>query len=156
MSSSPLSSSSRRRRRPTDLLSHGSTTACRRRRPSDLLSLGSTTACRVKLTESFDAHLHLDDEQREALFALLSAPEFCARVSLEATRATKQVEFDKKVFVPVPWSPATKRGMPLEYEVYAQDRDNYVVINVPAPITFKANILGKRCCAIYRIVGEAK
>lgn len=116
----------------------------------------TTTTCRVKLTESFDAHLHLDDQQRDALFAALSDPSFCARVSLEATGARKAVAFDDKIFEPVPWSPATKKGMPPEYEAFAEDKENYIVINVPAPVTFKANVLGKRCCAIYRIIGDAK
>lgn len=110
----------------------------------------------LKLTESFDASLPLDDERREALFARLSDPGFCAQVSLETTRATKAVEFTGKVFTPVPWSPATPKGMPAEYEELAEDTDNYIVINVPPTLPFKANVLGKRVCAIYRIVGDAE
>jgi len=110
----------------------------------------------LKLTESFDAGLPLDDERREALFSRLSDPGFCAQVSLETTRATKAVELTGKVFTPVPWSPATPRGMPAEYEELAEDTDNYIVINVPPTLPFKANVLGKRVCAIYRIVGDAE
>lgn len=123
-------------------------------------SRGASLACVVraglKLTESFDASLPLDDEKREALFARLSDPGFCAQVSLETTRATKAVEFTGKVFTPVPWSPATPKGMPAEYEEFAEDAENYVVINVPPTLPFKANVLGKRVCAIYKIVGDAE
>lgn len=76
---------------------------CRRRRL--LGSTSTSTSCQagLKLTESFDAHLPLDDEKREALFSKLSDPNFCAQVSLETTQATKAVEFTGKVFTPVPW-----------------------------------------------------
>ena len=115
-------------------------------------------ACRagLKLTESFDASLPLDDEKREALFSRLSDPNFCAQVSLETTQARKAVEFTGKVFTPVPWSPATPKGMPAEYEEFAEDAENYVVINVPPTLPFKAKVVGKRVCAIYRIVGDAE
>ena len=123
---------------------------CRRRLSSDLL-------CRagIKLTESFDASLPLDDEKREALFARLADPNFCAQVSLETTQATKAVEFTGMVFTPVPWSPSTPKGMPKEYEEFAEDTENYIVINVPPTLTFKAKVLGKRVCAIYKKVGDA-
>ena len=145
---------------------------CRRRRLAGLVLLRSSTSssspspsppppsllvCRagLKLTESFDASLPLDDEKREALFARLSDPNFCAQVSLETTQATKAVEFTGKVFTPVPWSPTTTKGMPQEYEAFAEDTENYVVINVPPTLTFKAKVLGKRVCAIYKKVGDA-
>lgn len=68
----------------------------------------------------------------------------------------KAVEFTGKVFTPVPWSPTTTKGMPQEYEEFAEDTENYIVINVPPTLTFKANVLGKRVCAIYKKVGDAE
>jgi hypothetical protein len=140
---------------------------CRRRGPPRFRSSSSLTStpsspslliCRakLKLIESFDANLPLDDEKREALFLRLSDPGFCAQVSLETTKATKAVEFANMVFTPVPYSTATPKGMPPGFEVFANDTENYVVINVPPTLTFKANVLGKRVCAIYKIVGDAE
>ncbi len=73
---------------------------CRRRLGLPLCSSTSSSpspsllVCRagLKLTESFDASLPLDDEKREALFSRLSDPNFCAQVSLETTQATKVVK----------------------------------------------------------------
>ena len=154
---------------PTQRLAGAPFNCCRRRCRLGLRSTSSTSTssspspilsvCRagLKLTESFDAHLYIDDnEKREALFSRLSDPNFCAQVSLETTRATKRVEFTGKVFTPVPWSPSTPKGMPAEYEEFAEDTDNYIVINVPPTLTFKANVLGKRVCAIYKKVGDAE
>jgi hypothetical protein len=53
-------------------------------------------------------------------------------------------------------SPATPKGMPAEYEEFADDPETYIVINVPPTLTFKANVLGKRVCAIYKKVGDAE
>ena len=170
----PVGGNCRRRRlglfRSTSSSSSSSSTSSSSRSPPPLSSLlvRSTSSsspsrsllvlCRagLKLTESFDASLPLDDERREALFSRLSDPNFCAQVSLETTRATKAVEFTGKVFTPVPWSPGTPKGMPAEYEEFANDAENYVVINVPPTLTFKAKVFGKRVCAVYRIVGDAE
>jgi hypothetical protein len=46
--------------------------------------------------------------------------------------------------------------MPAEYEEFADDPETYIVINVPPTLTFKANVLGKRVCAIYKKVGDAE
>lgn len=47
------------------------------------------------------------------------------------------MEWTGILFQPVPWSPATKRGMPAEYERYLDD-PAYTVINVPPNFMFKA------------------
>lgn len=148
----PNSLGDRRRRLGLLLRSTSTSTSPSSPLPSSLL------ICRagLKLTESFDASLPLDDEKRDALFSRLSDPNFCAQVSLETTQATKAVEFTGKVFTPVPWSPTTPKGMPPEYEEFANDTENYIFISVPPVLTFKANVLGKRVCAIYKKVGDAE
>lgn len=54
------------------------------------------------------------------------------------------------LFTPVPWSPATTRGMPREFEKYHDD-SNYATINVPPNFMFQAKIFKpSRLCALYK------
>jgi len=63
------------------------------------------------------------------------------------------LEFSGILFQPVPWSPATTKGMPAEYEKFHADPD-YSTINVPPNFLFKARIFKpSRLCAIYRKKG---
>ena len=60
-------------------------------------------------------------------------------------------EFAYVLFQPVPWSPTTKRGMPVEYERYLDD-PAYSVINVPPNFMFQAKIFKpSRLCAVYHV-----
>ena len=61
------------------------------------------------------------------------------------------VEFADVLFQPVPWSPATKRGMPTEYERYLDD-PAYNIINVPPNFMFQAKVFKpSRLCAVYHV-----
>ena len=63
------------------------------------------------------------------------------------------LEYSKMLFQPVPWSPATTKGMPAELEKYHSD-PNYCTINVPPNFLFKAQIFKpSRLCALYRKKG---
>jgi hypothetical protein len=102
----------------------------------------------------------LPKEQQEALQLFLSAPDFCRQVFANSGKATvankdtSTASYTGLLFQPVPWSPNTRKGMPKEMEKYSGD--SHVIINIPPPIMFKANIYGaglpNRLCAIFEIV----
>ena len=61
------------------------------------------------------------------------------------------VEFADVLFQPVPWSPTTKRGMPVAYERYLDD-PAYNIINIPPNFMFQAKIFKpSRLCAVYHV-----
>ena len=91
------------------------------------------------------------------LDARLGDPGFRAQVSLEAARGAP-VEYTGYAFTPVPYGPSTPRGMPPEWEAYAEADSGHVVVNVPPTLPFKAGmgkdgVPGSRVCAIYRVTG---
>lgn len=50
----------------------------------------------------------------------------------------------------VPWSVATKKGMPPDIEERYYGRDEFTFINVPPPFLFKAKVFQPpRLCAVY-------
>ena len=60
------------------------------------------------------------------------------------------LQYSGVVFQPVPWSPATQKGMPAEFEKYHDD-PLYVTINVPPNFMFQAKIFKpSRLCAFYK------
>lgn len=64
--------------------------------------------------------------------------------------AEAECEFSGMLFQPVPWTPATKKGMPQEYEQYHSNPD-YTIINVPPNFMFQAKIFNpSRLCAIFQ------
>ncbi len=104
----------------------------------------------LKIVENFDASFTLEPEARQTLFALLTSEAFLQKVAEQAT--CEKVEFTELLFQPVPYSLATPKGMPAEFEQYHQS-DEYTIINVPPNFTFKAKIFKpSRLCAIYRRV----
>lgn len=102
----------------------------------------------LKIIEHFDSSFTLSPEAKANLFELLTSEAF-----LEQVRTTAQcdrVEFTELLFQPVPYSSATPKGMPAEFEPYHQSPD-YTIINVPPNFMFKAKIFQpSRLCAIYR------
>jgi len=67
------------------------------------------------------------------------------------TKFGEPLEFSGLIFQPQPWTATQKRGMPVEYEQYKDDVDNYVFINVPPTLLFKCKIFKpSRLCAIYK------
>ena len=64
----------------------------------------------------------------------------------------RPLQFTGMLFQPVPWTPATKKGMPAEYERYHADPDHHI-INVPPNFMFQAKIFKpSRLCAIFKAV----
>lgn len=112
---------------------------------------------KLRLADNHDAHLNLPPDVRADLDARLADPGFCAQVSLEAA-GLAPVEYTGFAFTPVPWGPSTPRGAPPEWDELIADTQNYVVINAPPTLSFKAGIgkngvPGQRVCAIYRKTG---
>ena len=102
----------------------------------------------LKIIENFDARFTLDPEARQALFELLESDRFLQQISEQI--GGERVEFTHLLFQPVPYSTATPRGMPAEFEPYCNS-DDYVIINVPPNFTVRAKIFKpSRLCAIYR------
>ncbi len=104
----------------------------------------------IKLIEHFDNSFNLAPEAKEALFSLLKAEDFLKQIT-EQMQFTR-IEFTEFIFQPVPYSTATPKGMPAEFQKY-HESDNHVIINVPPNFMFKAKIFKpSRLCAIYRKV----
>lgn len=102
----------------------------------------------LKIVENFDGTVALNAEAKATLFGLLTGEAFLAQIGeqLQCSR----VEFTSLLFQPVPYSTATPKGMPAEFEHYHQS-DEYAIINVPPNFMFKAKIFNpSRLCAIYR------
>lgn len=107
----------------------------------------------LKLVENFSADFELQPEAEQALHSLLSSEGFCSQVvqQCQLPDSTK-VKFSGQLFQPVPWSVNTRRGMPAEFEKYADD-PSFTVINIPPNFMFQAKIFKpSRLCAIYQHV----
>jgi hypothetical protein len=103
---------------------------------------------RLKIVNSFDSSFVLDPEARDNLFSLLTAESFLNQVAEQVN--CENVEFTELLFQPVPYSAATPKGMPADFQQY-QESDDYVIINVPPNFMFKSKIFNpSRLCAIYR------
>lgn len=105
---------------------------------------------RLKIVNNFDSSFVLAPEARDNLVELLTSDSFRNQVAGQVN--SQDVEFTQLLFQPVPYSPATPKGMPLEFEQY-HESDDYIIINVPPNFMFKAKIFKpSRLCAIYRKV----
>ena len=103
---------------------------------------------RLKIVNHYDSSFVLEPDAKANLFRLLTSEAFLNQVAEQVQ--CQNVEFTELLFQPVPYSIATPKGMPAEFEPY-QDSDNYVIINVPPNFMFKAKIFNpSRLCAIYR------
>lgn len=102
----------------------------------------------LKIVNSYDSSFVLDPEAKASLFELLTHESFLNQVAPQVS--CKTLEFTELLFQPVPYSTATPKGMPVEFEPYHKS-DDYVIINVPPTFMFKAKIFNpSRLCAIYR------
>ncbi len=106
---------------------------------------------RLKIVNNFDTSFGLSPEAKETLFSLLTSAAFVSQVAEQLP--CQMLEFTKLLFQPVPYSAATPKGMPAEFEPY-HESDDYVIINVPPNFMFQAKIFKpSRLCAIYRKIG---
>lgn len=106
----------------------------------------------LKIIDSFDGSFSLDPAAKAELFSLLTGEAFLQQIADAAECQT--VEFTELLFQPVPYSTATPKGMPAEFEPY-QSSLEHVIVNVPPNFMFKAKIFQpSRLCAIYRKVIE--
>ncbi|KAL6779683.1 hypothetical protein ACKKBG_A13295 [Auxenochlorella protothecoides x Auxenochlorella symbiontica] len=103
----------------------------------------------IKGINDFDGSFELQEESRATLYSMLNAEGFRRQVSSEC-KMEEGLAFTGILFQPVPWSPATKRGMPAELEAYHASPD-HTIINIPPTMMFKAKIFKpSRLCAIFR------
>jgi hypothetical protein len=104
----------------------------------------------LKIIDNFDSSFSLDPDAKIALFELLKNENFLSQVASQVADKSSRVEFTELLFQPVPYTTATPKGMPSEYEKY-HNSDNHLIINVPPNFMFKAKIFKpSRLCAIYR------
>ncbi len=107
----------------------------------------------LKIIDHFDSSFTLDPDAKAALFKLLISDPFLQQVAQQAQ--CQVVDFTELLFQPVPYSAATPKGMPAEFEKF-QNAAGYVIINVPPNFMFKAKIFKpSRLCAIYRRSNES-
>lgn len=105
----------------------------------------------IKIIQNFDSSFALEPELQETLFTLLTSESFVNQMCQQLK--CEKVEFTKLLFQPVPYSLATPKGMPAEFEKY-HESDEYIIINVPPNFMFNAKIFKpSRLCAIYRKFG---
>lgn len=103
---------------------------------------------RLKILNNYDSSFVLAPEAKENLFSLLTSEPFLNQIAAQGQ--CQKIEFTELLFQPVPYSTATPKGMPAEFEPYHAS-DDYIIINVPPNFMFKAKIMSpSRLCAIYR------
>ncbi|MBW4540866.1 MAG: hypothetical protein KME43_17195 [Myxacorys chilensis ATA2-1-KO14] len=102
----------------------------------------------LKIVEAFDGSFSLDPQAKATLFELLNSEAFLGQIGQEFQG--NRVEFTGLLFQPVPYSTATPKGMPAEFEKFHESAE-HVIIHVPPNFMFKSNIMKpSRLCAIYR------
>ena len=102
----------------------------------------------LKIIQSFDSNFTLEPQAKANLFELLTNESFLKQVCQQSK--SEQVEFTELLFQPVPYSSATPKGMPAEFEKY-HESEEYAILNVPPNFMFKAKIFKpSRLCAIYK------
>lgn len=107
----------------------------------------------LKIIDNFDSSFSLEPDAKLVLFELLKNESFLSQISSAIADKLNgnRVEFTELLFQPVPYTTATPKGMPAEFEKY-HNSDNHFIINVPPNFMFKAKISKpSRLCAIYRI-----
>lgn len=105
----------------------------------------------LKIVENFDSSFTLEPEAKETLFGLLKNESFLQQIAQQLK--CQGIEFTELLFQPIPYSSATPKGMPAEFEKYHESKE-YAIINVPPNFMFKAKIFQpSRLCAIYRKIG---
>jgi hypothetical protein len=104
----------------------------------------------LRIAQNFSTDFVLDSSSQEALGLLLTSDGFLGQVAGQLE--CQKVEFTGMLFQPMPYSIATPKGMPPEFEPYLESEE-HAVINVPPSFMFKAKISSpSRLCAIYKKV----
>lgn len=104
----------------------------------------------LKIIQSFDSNFTLEPQAKATLFELLTNESFLKQVCQQLK--CEKLKFTELLFQPVPYSSATPKGMPAEFEKYHQSEE-YIILNVPPNFMFQAKIFKpSRLCAIYRKV----
>jgi hypothetical protein len=102
----------------------------------------------LRIIEHFDGSFDLAPEIKTQLFELLNSPAFLHQVA--QAMQWQGSEFTELLFQPVPYSTATPKGMPAEFEKF-QTSPDHTIVNVPPNFMFKAKVFKpSRLCAIYR------
>ncbi|KAM3095607.1 hypothetical protein ACKFKF_24505 [Phormidesmis sp. 146-12] len=102
----------------------------------------------LKIIENFDSSFSLEPDVKANLFECLNSAAFLEQIA--NTLQCSRVEFTELLFQPVPYSTATPKGMPAEFEKF-QNSLEYAIVNVPPNFMFKAKVFKpSRLCAIYR------
>ncbi|NJM18931.1 MAG: hypothetical protein HC836_07025 [Richelia sp. RM2_1_2] len=102
----------------------------------------------LKIIQSFDSNFTLEPQAKADLFEMLTNESFLKQVCQQSN--CEKVEFTELLFQPVPYSSATPKGMPAEFEKY-HESEEYIILNVPPNFMFKAKIFKpSRLCAIYK------
>ncbi len=102
----------------------------------------------LRIIQAFDSNFTLEPQTKTSIFQLLTGESFLKQICQQSK--CEQVEFTELLFQPVPYSSATPKGMPSEFEKY-HESEEYVIINVPPNFMFNAKIFKpSRLCAIYR------
>ncbi len=102
----------------------------------------------LRIIQDFDGSFSLEPEAKKILFELLHSPAFLQQVAQQLNWSG--AEFTELLFQPVPYSAATPRGMPAEFEPFHTSAE-HAIVNVPPNFMFKAKIFQpSRLCAIYR------
>ena len=102
----------------------------------------------LKIIQNFDSSFSLEPQAKSALFELLRNETFLKQVCQQSQ--CEKVEFTELLFQPVPYSSATPKGMPGEFDKY-HDSVDYVILNIPPNFMFKAKIFKpSRLCGIYK------
>ena len=105
---------------------------------------------RLKIVNNYDSSFVLASEAKQTLFNLLTNESFLNQITGQGQ--CQKIEFTELLFQPVPYSTATPKGMPAEFEPYHESKD-YLIINIPPNFMFQAKIFTpSRLCAIYRKV----
>lgn len=105
---------------------------------------------RLKIIQQYDGNFTLEPAAKATLIQLLTSEAFLQQIGQQL--GGDRLEFTELLFQPLPYAPATPKGMPREYEQY-HDAPEYAIINVPPNFMFKAKIFQpSRLCAIYRRV----
>jgi hypothetical protein len=106
----------------------------------------------IRIVDTYDTSFTLNPEAKAALFELLGGEGFLAQLSTQLDG--KRAEFTALLFQPVPYSTATPKGMPSEFEPYFESAD-HTIVNVPPNFMFKAKIFSpSRLCAVYRLIPD--